>query len=162
MQTLERLSVNEATQLQSYGFLSRCSARVAASDQKSLHRFLSANADPKRDVIIVSVPRGCNARIDAQRQIAMRDLIGSRYGRVHFEPGTGDDPAGARGIVRIAHLDGIATKRGDCVSSSNCAVANNLAAMISGPARHVPAHRWPAILAPPRRAEPLERVGIGR
>jgi len=133
VKTLDRLSANEATQLQSYGFLNACSARVAASDQKSLHRFLSHNADPERDVIIASIPRSCNARIDAQRQTTLRNLIGMKYGRVRFVAGTGEDPATARGIVRIAHIDGISVDQNNCAESANCSVSNNLAAMIADP-----------------------------
>jgi type IV pilus biogenesis protein CpaD/CtpE len=133
VKTLDRLSANEATQLQSYGFLSACSARVAATDQRSLHQFLGRNADPERDVIIASVPRSCNARIDAQRQTTLRNLIGMKYGRVKFEIGTGEDPAAARGIVRIAHIDGILVDQNNCAENSNCSVSNNLAAMISDP-----------------------------
>ncbi len=131
--TLERLSADETTRLQSYGFQGACSASIGTADQKRLHSFLSGNADPKRDVIVVSVPRGCNAKVDRQRQAALRALIGTGYGTLHLVTGTAGDPVAQRGIVRIAHIEGIAVDAMHCAPATNCTIATNLAAMVADP-----------------------------
>lgn len=131
--TLERLSVNETTRLQSYAFQGGCSASIGKADQKRMHDFLRQNTDPARDVIVVSVPRSCNARVDRQRQTALRALIGNSYGALRLVIGTPGDPVATRGVVRIAHIEGIAVDTTQCTVATNCSTAANLAAMVADP-----------------------------
>ncbi|QPZ93353.1 hypothetical protein [Thioclava electrotropha] len=131
--TLDRLSADEATQVHSYAFVDRCSASIGKAEQKRLSRFLVRNAHPEKDVVIASIPRGCNAQVDRQRSATLRNLIGDTHGALRVMPSDASDPVGSHGIVRIAHIIGINVDRSECRVNSNCAVAGNLAAMISDP-----------------------------
>ena len=130
---VSRLSLDERSQVITYAFGGRCSGSIGSGYRKSVSKFLHQNADPATDIVIISVPRGCNAHADRAREQAARTMVSTWAGPVKVENGRPGDPQSIRGIVKIAHVEGIRVDEGACHERLGCANASNLAAMMDDP-----------------------------
>lgn len=128
-----RLSLAERSQVIGYAFGGACSGSIGSGHRKAVSAFLHKNADPATDLVVVSVPRGCNAHADRARADAARKMVSSWHGPVRLQAAEPGDLRSIRGIVKIAHVEGIAVDRTGCRDGLGCANASNLAAMIADP-----------------------------
>lgn len=131
----KRLSLQTSEAVQPFAFQS-CSAKISSADQRRLRDFLTSLRLSERDLLVVSIPRGCNPQGDAARQKHLVTLLAPYPARLHVDQAGGFSRAAdeTQGLIRAVRATGIAVDCGGAQGDLGCATAQNLAEMIAEPA----------------------------
>ncbi len=157
--TVERLAPRTAEASLTYSFASGSSASFTGAERQRIEHFLKPLALNRHDTLIVSVPKGSSARVDAQRVRALDSLLSRLPAQKRYVAGSDfrDLSTGARsGVMRAVRTSGLTVTCPTETKSEGCANARNLAAMVAYPGDvFLPAPTGTRYLPAPPPPEPL-------